>query len=296
MADGLITLLLVVLIVLVLYLIWRLSKKPEVKTDAFGQIISKLTELDTTFKEREKKREELEIARAEREKQIMTQQENFLRTISGTSKRGRVGEELLKKALSESIKSGLIKTDLNVDGKKVEFAWNLGDGKYIPIDSKLPEVFDLYNQYQESEDIEEQKSIKKKIKGKILNHVKEIKKYQNKKNTLNKVILALPDGIVDLVLELTSEIKEEGVAISGYRNVFLYGYLIEEEYNNLKELGEVGDYRIVIKDITQNLKEIEARARTIDTSITTLSNANESIKRMAIESQSRCVIKPKTKK
>jgi len=260
MTDGLIIFLLIALIVLVLYLIIKLSKKHEERTDTFGQIISKLTELDTTFKERETKREEIEKARIEREKKIMEQQEDFLRTISGTSRRGHIGEELLKAALSESIKSGLIKTDLNVDGNKVEFAWDLGDGKYIPIDSKLPEVFSLYNKYQESEDKEEQKSLKKKIKDKIWNHVKEIKKYQNTKNTINKVILALPDGIVDIAPELTSEIKEEGVAISGYRNVFLYGYLIEEEYKNLKELGEVGDYRIIISDIIHNLKEIESNS------------------------------------
>ena len=76
----------------------------------------------------------------------------------------------------------------------------------------------------------------------------------------------------------------------------MYGYLIEEEYKNLKELGEVGDYRIIISDIIHNLKEIESKSKTIDTSITTLSNANDAIKRMAIESQSKCVIRTKTRK
>ncbi|MCH8004090.1 MAG: DNA recombination protein RmuC [Nanoarchaeota archaeon] len=295
MAEILLAILISVVIILVLYLIKTLSKKPE-KTDILGQIISKLSELTTIFKEKEEQREKLDKAREERETQRMTQLDNFMRTISGTSRRGGVGEEILKAALVEPIKSGLIKTNLNVDGKQVEFAWNLGDGKYIPIDSKLPEVFDVYKEYQESENIDEQKLLKKKIKDKVRNHIKEIKKYQNKKNTINKVILTLPDGIVDMIPELVSEIKEEGVAISGYKNVFLYGYLMEEEYKNTKELGEVGDYRIIIKDIIHNLKEIESKAKTIDTSITTLSNANDSIKRMAIESQSRCVIKPKKRK
>lgn len=53
MADALIVTLLIVLIILVLYLIKTLTKKPEEKTSDFAQIISKLAQFETTFKEKE---------------------------------------------------------------------------------------------------------------------------------------------------------------------------------------------------------------------------------------------------
>jgi DNA recombination protein RmuC len=87
------------------------------------------------------------------------------RTINGTKRRGKVGEIILKQILAEPISAGLITTDLKMDnGTVVEFAWDLKNGKFLPMDSKLPELEDLLNEFDLSEDPSEQAKIKKNIK------------------------------------------------------------------------------------------------------------------------------------
>ncbi|MEM3399228.1 MAG: hypothetical protein QXP42_00140 [Candidatus Micrarchaeia archaeon] len=56
----------------------------------------------------------------------------------GVKKRGMAGEEILKFYLKEPIKIGLIKTNVITGGGVVEFAFDLGDGKFIPIDPRFP--------------------------------------------------------------------------------------------------------------------------------------------------------------
>ncbi len=282
--EVLILILILVLIVIAIIILSRLSQTaitPDIQS--FGQIMAKIAEFQESYKKDNEKRDEIEKKREEREKVIMQGQQDFQRVIAGTKRRGQVGEEILKESLHQAIKAKLIKTDMKIDGMVVEFAWNLGDGKYVPIDAKFPEVIELYNQYSETEEIDEQKTIKKKIKDKIKKQIEEIKKYRNKKNTIDKVILALPDEIVDIIPEAIEENVGEGVIVCGYRSVFLQAHLIDEFYRLSKEKGDITTYQQHIGALLGIIHEIERKTETIDRSLVMVKNANEEIKKAAIE-------------
>ena len=76
------------------------------------------------------KTEKLEDKRDAKLKDMSNTIDSFNRTISGT-KTSMVGESMLKETLHNSIKAGVIKTELRIGSKNMEFAWNLGDGKYM---------------------------------------------------------------------------------------------------------------------------------------------------------------------
>jgi len=304
--EGIIIVLLVLILIALYRVFQKLSERPEDKTAIFGKIMKELgglkkgheiseketgeikkqvLELKKTYEAIEKEREKGEEARTKREEQRTEQLNSFLRIITGTKKRGIVGEEILKQSLTNAIKSGLVKTNLRVDNKEVEFAWNLGDGKYIPIDAKLPDVIELFNKYNEEKDPEVQKAFKKKIGDKIKKHMKEITVYKNKRNTIDKCILAIPDGILDILPELTSEFKEKGIVVSGYTTAFLNACLIDEDYHRTKEKGDIGTYKQFIEALLDLMRDIEGKSNSMDRSITAIENANKDIKKLTLESE-----------
>ena len=104
-------------------------------------LVSQISEMKGMFAEIEKSRHRAEDMRDAQIQDMRNMMTTFTQTISGTKTRGMVGESILSEVLSNSIKAGVIKKELKIGSQNVEFALDLGDGKYIPIHSKLPEVY-----------------------------------------------------------------------------------------------------------------------------------------------------------
>jgi len=227
-------------------------------------------------------REEIEKKRDAQITDMSGMIQQFTRTIAGTKTRGMIGEEQLRQALSNSIRAGVVACNLKTDSGEVEFAWNLEDGKYIPIDCKLPDVFSLLEDYGASEDIDQQKNLKKEIIRKIENEIKTIQKYQNQTNTVDSCILVVPEGILESVPEIVSLGRESNVFVCSYKDVFPVAYLIQEKYTHFKDQGDVGSYRQLISTLFQILDKIEQKTNAIQTAITTITNANSAIKKQIL--------------
>jgi len=200
------------------------------------------------------------------------------RTLAGNKSRGNAGEHILSSFLETSIKVGDIKKDLKIGSKNVEFAWDLKDGKHIPIDSKLPDIFLLVDQFDKTKDHNEQKDLRRKIKNKITNEILNIKKYQNQTNTIDKCILATPESIIDMSPELISLAKESNIYVVSYKHVVITAHLLSEQYRLFNEQGDIGKYKIICKQLDAILDQIRIKTETLDTTIVRLSNANDSIK------------------
>ena len=228
--------------------------------------------------EQGKSREEIEKRRDAQIEDMKRMISMFTKAISGTKTRGLTGEILLREALKESIKVGLIKCNLKTDNGEVEFAWDLGDGKYIPIDSKMPDVFEILQKYNTTNDTKEQENYKKIIIDKIRKEIKRVQKYQNLSNTTDSCILVVPEGILDIAPELISMGEQNNVFICSYKDVFLIAHTLQDQYIRLKEEGDVGKYKQIIKSLFQILDNINKKTESIEKALTTIRNANEKIK------------------
>ena len=242
------------------------------------QISEMKGEIKGIFTEIEKSRDRSEDKRDAKLQDMSNTIDSFNRTISGTKTRGMVGESILKEALKNSIKAGVVKTELKIGSKNVEFAWDLGDGKYIPIDSKLPDIVPLVNQYENSKNTDEQKLLSKKIKDKVAKEILNIQKYQNQTNTIDNCILVIPPSILDMSPELVGIGKDSNVFVCSYKDVFPIAHILEEQYRRFNEEGDIGEYKKTVKQLDSILDKVISKTETLDRAIKQISNANDEIK------------------
>ncbi|MBI2667633.1 DNA recombination protein RmuC [Candidatus Woesearchaeota archaeon] len=293
--ETIVVILILLLIGLVIHLIRKIKPIEEPKTH--GEIMSRFAEIKTIIDEREKKHEKIEEKRDEFLKQntdnLSKELTNFTRLISGTKKSGNIGENMLKEVLHPFIKSGKIMTNLHIDNKVVEFAWKITNNKFVPIDSKFPDIIDLYKDYFEAKEEKEQQKYKREIINKLRKSIDEAKKYKNKRNTTDKVIIAIPDAIFELIPEINSDFESTGVIVCGYSFVTYISAHIEREYLIIVESGEIGEYRELLDKIMSLIYEIKKKTETIDKGVNMVGNANIEIKKSVIEAESS---KPKQKK
>jgi DNA recombination protein RmuC len=228
--------------------------------------------------EQGKSREEIEQRRDAQIEDMKKMISMFTKTISGTKTRGITGEILLKEALKESIRVGLIKCNLKTDNGEVEFAWDLGDGKYIPIDSKMPDVFEIIEKYETTEDIKKREESRKEIIDKVKKEIKNVQKYQNLTNTIDSCILVVPEAVLDIAPELVSFGKQSNVFVCNYKDVFIIAHALQDQYIRTRKEGDIGKYKQIIENLFQLLDNISAKIGTIERAITTIHNANEEIK------------------
>ncbi len=268
----------VAIVILLVTILIKLYKKEEPKKEdnlANSLLLKQLQNIEKTMDTKAKEDNERQ------QKIVKCVEDNiasFTRTIHGTKRRGKVGEAILQQILSEPIASGLVVTDLTTDNGLVEFAWDLKNGKYLPIDSKLPELDKLYSEFEQAEKPEEQIRTKKEILKIVEKRKKEIRKYLNNKNTIDKCIVAIPDSIFDQFPDINKDSITTGVFVSGYTKVFLFACVLGENYVKGLSLGNIGVYKQTVQALRNILGEIEEKTETINKGVTQITNANTGIK------------------
>jgi DNA recombination protein RmuC len=227
--------------------------------------------------EQGKSREEIEKMRDAQLQDMKNMIGGFTRTVSGTKTRGMVGEGILAEVLQNSIQAGLVIKNLKTEGGEVEFAWKLDAHKYIPIDAKLPDIFELVERYNASGDVDEQKGCRKEIIEKFKKEIKNVQPYQNQPNTIDSCILVAPPAVLEIAPEVIAIGKELNVFVCSYREVFPIAHVLQEQYIKMKEEGDVGKYRKMVELLLQTLSRIYKRLEPIDKAITTIINAKKEI-------------------
>ena len=174
--------------------------------------------------------------------------EKLTRTIYsiliGSYSKGRTGETLLKNLMGELMKIGIVRSDVPINGKRVEYCVSFSDGKLLAVDSKVVSTKELERLYDEKTTEEERNSLAEKIKGKLKSKIDEVAQYINPEMTLPCAIMAVPDSLLEYSAELMPEAVRRGVIIVGYSAVpqlITYFvqihsfYAIEEDVKQLQE-------------------------------------------------------------
>ena len=210
---------------------------------------------------------------------LTTASTNFMKIISGTKTRGSIGEELLKAYLKTQMECGLVKQNANLgDNKRVEYAWKLRDGKYLPIDSKCPDILDIFKRMEESpDDPRTQKECRKEIADKVKQRVNEVTKYQNLPKTMRYCVVAVPDTVYDLVPEVVSYAQSKNVYLVSYSLVPLIAFLVASQYDTDLEKGDMKQLGEQVETLLDALERITGKTDTIENAIKMISNANRDI-------------------
>lgn len=230
-------------------------------------------------------REEIEKKRDAELKDMRRIVEEFVKTVSGTKTRGQIGEMLLSEALSESIKVGTVVKNLSVGSMVVEFAWNLGGGKYIPIDSKLPDLSNLIVEFEDAQDQKVQEEIKKEIVQKIKREIDNVRKYQNQPNTVDCSIMVVPSAVIDIAPELIAEGKKQNVFLCTYRDIFAVAHYLEARHVMMNQ-DEAGSYKQLIQSLLSLLEQVDQKTNSVDRALKQITNANNEIKQLVSQAVS----------
>jgi DNA anti-recombination protein RmuC len=162
----------------------------------------------------------------------------------GSYEKGKSGENYLRNMMNELMKIGLVRQNVPIGSKVVEYCVVFNDGKLLAIDSKVVATQDVETLFDEKTSDKDRDTLRKKIKNALEKKVEEVCKYIDPQKTLPCAVMAIPDSLVDLSSEIVPDAVRKNVMVAGYSAVpqlivyfiRIHGfYAIEEDVTELKD-------------------------------------------------------------
>jgi len=162
----------------------------------------------------------------------------------GSYEKGRSGENYLRNMMNELMKIGLVRENVPIGSKVVEYCVVFDDGKLLAIDSKVVATQDVEALFDEETPDKDRETLRKNIRNALKKKVEEVCQYIDPQNTLPCSVMAIPDSLVDLSSEIVPEAVRKNVLVAGYSAVpqlivyfiRVHGfYAIEEDVAELKD-------------------------------------------------------------
>jgi hypothetical protein len=154
----------------------------------------------------------------------------------GSYEKGRSGENYLRNMMNELMKIGLVRENVPIKNRIVEYGVIFHDGKLLAIDSKMVATQDIEILFDEQTSEHERAISKKNIRTGLRRKVEEVSHYI--------AVMAIPDSIVDLTSEIVPDAVRRNVMIVGYSAIpqlivyfiRIHGfYAIQEDVAKLKD-------------------------------------------------------------
>lgn len=153
-------------------------------------------------------------ARQRMDEDIQASSRRIETVLLGSRTRGAAGENILHDAFKQ-FPPGMIDMNFRVNGKLVEYALVLANGKRLPIDSKwpLPELLDRLAQPQE---VDGSPSVEDEVERVLRGKVREVRQYIDPSITLPWAIAAVPDPVYAACRRAHIEAHRESVILMPY--------------------------------------------------------------------------------
>ncbi|MGZ4113895.1 MAG: DNA recombination protein RmuC [Actinomycetota bacterium] len=187
---------------------------------------------DLALRERERREGEIESADVVR---------RLSAVLSGGGRSGRAGENVLREQLAQLPPSMLV-SDLRVNGKVVEFALLLPDGRRLPIDSKWPAAAELQALEAATDPVERDAP------------AREVAQYLDTSLTAPVGVAAVPDAAYAVLRRAHADAFARGVVVVPYSTalpVLLFLSAIVGRY------GDAGDARACLAEVASLLDAME---------------------------------------
>ena len=178
--------------------------------------------------------------------------------LLGSRTRGAAGENILQDAFRQ-FPAQMIDMNFRVNGKVVEYALILANGKRLPIDSKWPspELVDQLGE-QMSEPAREA-AIVQEIERLLRQKVRDVKQYIDPAATLAFAIAAVPDPVFNACRRAHLEAYREGVILMPYSMTIPYLlalFRLHLQYARSIDLENLEGYLQQIEDNVSNLDRL----------------------------------------
>jgi len=173
--------------------------------------------------------------------------------LAGGAGKGRAGEHLLRQHLGE-LPPDLLATDVRVNGKVVEFALLLPDGRRLPIDSKWTALAEV-EALEAATDPVERDACARAVERATAIRVKEVAQYLDPALTAPVAVAAVPDAVYAALTRVHAEAYARGVVIVPYGSalpivLFLYALV--------RRFGDAADVQASLTEVTAVLDVLES--------------------------------------
>ena len=141
--------------------------------------------------------------------------------LLGSRTRGAAGENILQDAFKQ-FPAEMIDMNFRVNGKVVEYALVLANGKRLPIDSKWPSPELLDKLGDELQEAGKEAAIVQEIERVLRLKVREVRQYIDPAATLAFAVAAVPDPVFNACRRAHLEAYREGVILMPYSMTIPY--------------------------------------------------------------------------
>jgi DNA anti-recombination protein RmuC len=173
--------------------------------------------------------------------------------LLGGAGRGRAGENLVEETLKQ-LAPGLLVRDFPVNGKRVEFALVLPDGKRLPVDSKWAAMREVETLEADGQDPTARAALVKRIEDEVARRAREVAAYLDPSITTPFAVACIPDAAFAVCRKAHAEAFARGVVLAPYSTampVLLSLYALAHRY------GEAGDVRACLTEVEGLLSAME---------------------------------------
>jgi DNA recombination protein RmuC len=191
-------------------------------------------------------------ARARAEEPVWDAVRRLEAVLSGGGARGRAGENLLEDSLA-TLPPGMLVRDFAVNGRRVEFALVLPDGRRMPVDSKWTAVRDL-EALDREEDPDRRASLRRRVEDEVARRAREVAGYLDTTMTTPFAVACVPDAAFAVCRRAHGEAFARGVVLAPYATalpVMLALYALGARY------GTGGDVQTCLAELEGALAAME---------------------------------------
>jgi len=176
----------------------------------------------------------------------------------GSYEKGKSGENYLRNMMNELMKIGLVRENVSIGNKVVEYCVVFNDGKLLPIDSKVVSTRDAEALFDEETSEKDRETLGKKIKDALGKKVEEVCQYIDPQTTLPCAVMAIPDSLVNLSSEIVPEAVKRNILVAGYSAVpqlIVYFVRIHGFYSIKEDVAELNDRLMAIQQEVSKLDD-----------------------------------------
>ncbi|HUG87604.1 MAG TPA: DNA recombination protein RmuC [Actinomycetota bacterium] len=185
--------------------------------------------------------------------------------LLGGSTRGRAGENVLEEALS-CLPAQMVVRDFPVNGKRVEFALVLPDGRRLPVDSKWAAVREV-EALEAEDDPVAREPIARRLEDEVAKRAREVASYLEPSLTTPFAVACVPDAAYAACRKAHAVAFRHGVVIVGYSAalpVLLSLYALGSRYGQSGDVDScLAELEGVLEGMEQTLENRVARATTM---------------------------------
>ena len=194
-----------------------------------------------------------EQERREREEQAWANLRRMSSVLSGSQRVGRAGERVLDEVLG-SLPPSMLERDFRVNGRVVEFALVLPDGKRLPIDSKWSAERELQLLDGPAEGEERERAVLA-VERIVARRAKEVSGYRDASLTAPLAVAAVPDAAYAVLRRAHVDAYRLGVIVVPYSTALP---IVLALHVLASRLGAVGDVQSCLADVGAVLDAMEA--------------------------------------